>query len=224
MVNDSILYVLKTNAEYCLPLLLAIVLAGVLGLERQVTGHPAGLRTHILVCLGATLMMLVTGLLAPSEKARVAAGVITGIGFLGAGTIFSIGNTRTGLTTAAMIWFVAVLGIAVGAGAYLIAVLATVFALLIVHGFDYLERKLPMDKRYTITIRFRDGLKSVSAIKTILCEAHYNVTTSRIKISEHGECTDMSLDLWGRGGSGIEELLAELQAKFPAAESITFER
>lgn len=224
MVDSSVAYVVEMIQFYFPPLLLAIVLAGVLGLERQMTGHPAGLRTHILVCLGATLMMLVTDIIVPSEKARVAAGVITGIGFLGAGTIFNIGNIRTGLTTAAMIWFVAVLGIVVGAGAYFVALIATVFALVVVHGFDLLERKLPMAERYTMTIRLRDGLKNISAIKLVLREARYTVTTSRIKLFECGNYTDITLDLWGRGGPGIEELLARLQAKFPNAESIVFER
>ena len=100
-------------------LLLAILLGGAIGLERESRGRPAGLRTHILVCLGATIIMIastrmgeLTQALSPASRiqvdpGRIAAGIVTGIGFLGAGAIIRIGDLVRGLTTAGCIWFVA---------------------------------------------------------------------------------------------------------------------
>lgn len=218
------LYLCAHLVEIVPPMLLALVLAGILGLERQLTGHAAGLRTHILVCLGATVMMLVTGILAPTEKARVTAGIITGIGFLGAGTIFNVGNVRTGLTTAAMIWFVAVLGIAIGSKTYLVAIIATAFALIIAHSFDFLERKLQISEHYVITIGLKNGIGAIPQIKSMLAEAHYNVTTSRIKLTEQGRKAEIRLELWGKGGTNIEELVSAVQTHFNEADNVTFER
>ena len=130
--------------DICGKLVLAVVLAGILGLERQRKGRGAGLRTHILVCLGATVAMMIPDLVASrgggngwADTGRMAAGIITGIGFLGAGTIVSAGRGPQGLTTAAMVWFVATLGIAIGSDLYLIAVCATALALVVVLGLGY---------------------------------------------------------------------------------------
>jgi putative Mg2+ transporter-C (MgtC) family protein len=121
--------------------LLAILLGGVLGLEREIRGRPAGLRTHILVCLGATLIMIASqrmvvvsqDLAAPFrivvDPGRIAAGIVTGIGFLGAGAILRIGDLVRGLTTAGTIWLVAAVGITVGQGLYVLAVACTAAAL-----------------------------------------------------------------------------------------------
>src|SRR5437016_3959967 len=112
-------------------LLLAVLLGGVIGLERQWRGHPAGLRTHILVCVGATLITLLSiqfgrGLNGgqPDVPGRIAANVVVGIGFLGAGAIIREGDTVHGLTTAASIWTTAAIGMAVGTGMSLLATVA----------------------------------------------------------------------------------------------------
>lgn len=112
--------------ETMLPLVVAVVLGGLVGFERERANRPAGLRTHILVCLGSTLIMQVSifmweayrhgGL--PVDPGRIAAQVVSGIGFLGAGTILREGATVRGLTTAASLWVVAGVGLAVGAGLY----------------------------------------------------------------------------------------------------------
>ncbi len=109
-------------------LVLATVLGGAIGLERGTLNRPAGLRTHILVCVGSTLAMLVSmyglldmrgGVLTPSyDGGRIAAQVISGIGFFGAGTILREGSSVRGLTTAASLWTVAGIGLAVGSGMY----------------------------------------------------------------------------------------------------------
>jgi putative Mg2+ transporter-C (MgtC) family protein len=117
-----------------LRLILAVLFGGAVGVERETSHKPAGLRTHILICVSATMMMILVqlpigGLDLKSEAMRMAAGVITGIGFLGAGTILQARGSIHGLTTASTIWAVAGLGLVLGAGHY---ALAGVFTLLVV--------------------------------------------------------------------------------------------
>jgi putative Mg2+ transporter-C (MgtC) family protein len=117
-------------------LLLAVLLGGAIGFERELNGKPAGLRTNILICVGAALYMLVGLLLVHagqernSDATRIAAQVVTGIGFLGAGCIIQQGAQVTGLTSAATIWVVAAIGIVAGAGFPIIAFIATVMVVL----------------------------------------------------------------------------------------------
>jgi putative Mg2+ transporter-C (MgtC) family protein len=112
-------------------LLLATLLGGVVGLERELSGKPAGLRTNILICVGATLLMDVSQAVAgaatvgPADPGRIAAQVVSGIGFIGAGTILVMRGSVVGLTTAATLWVVAAIGLAVGAHAYVEAAGAT---------------------------------------------------------------------------------------------------
>lgn len=112
-------------------LLLATALGGLVGLERELAGKPAGLRTNILICVGAALLMDISRSVAaaaevgPADPARIAAQVVSGIGFIGAGTILVERGSIVGLTTAATLWVVAAIGLAVGSGAYASAVGAT---------------------------------------------------------------------------------------------------
>jgi len=117
-----------------LRLLLAVGLAALIGLERQHAGKPAGLRTHLLVCIGAALFTVASiyGFGEGGDAARVAAGVVAGVGFLGAGAIISTREgILVGLTTAASIWAVAAIGLAAGAGLYILAPVATAVVLIV---------------------------------------------------------------------------------------------
>lgn len=118
-----------------LRLLLAIVLGGAIGFERERAGKPAGLRTHMLICVGATLFTLVSiyGFSGLADPSRIAAGIVTGVGFIGAGAIIlrSSEGYVAGLTTAATIWVVAGIGVAVGAGLYIASVITTVVTLIV---------------------------------------------------------------------------------------------
>ena len=117
--------------EIFLRLIFATLAGGLIGLEREVMHRPAGIRTHMLVCLGSALFVLVTMETLPSEAARIIAGIATGIGFLGAGTIFKSKDEVHGLTTAASIWVVAGVGIAIGLGYYLMTIIAVILILII---------------------------------------------------------------------------------------------
>ncbi|MDP2906003.1 MAG: MgtC/SapB family protein [Candidatus Omnitrophota bacterium] len=130
-------------------LLLSAILSGLIGLERQSARKGAGLRTHILVSLGSCLIML-TSLrvfdiykgITPMDPGRIAAGVITGIGFLGAGTIIRDREGIRGLTTAASLWVVAGIGLSVGIGFYIASMFTTVLALAVLFFLRYFERYL----------------------------------------------------------------------------------
>jgi putative Mg2+ transporter-C (MgtC) family protein len=136
-------------------LILAIVLGGVIGLEREAKGRPAGLRTHALVCLGSTILLVAArvsshvltdaGDLARLvvDPNRMAAGIVTGIGFLGAGAILRTGDLIRGLTTGATIWFVAALGIVIGVGLYPLAAVSTLAVVLVLEIFDIFEHRIP---------------------------------------------------------------------------------
>ncbi len=140
-----------TQKEMLLRLLLALVLGGLVGLEREMKGRAAGFRTQILVCVGSALMML-TGIflkerqpgLGDLDPTRIAAQVVTGIGFIGAGTILQTRDSVRGLTTAASVWVSCGIGIAAGAGFYSGAVITTLVALVVLflfHDFEQPVRK-----------------------------------------------------------------------------------
>lgn len=118
---------------------LALLLSAAIGIERLLADKPAGMRTHILVGVGSTLFM-VAAELGGLDVSRVAAGLITGIGFLGAGTIFREERSVQGLTTAASIWAVAGIGIAVARGLWLLSIIATLGVIIVLWALEILEK------------------------------------------------------------------------------------
>ena len=123
-----------TEVEMILRLLLAVALGAIIGYQRERAGKSAGLRTHVLICVGAALFTVasVYGFGAFSDPARVAAGVVAGIGFIGAGAILHReGGIVEGLTTAATIWAVAAIGLAADAGLYIVSAVGTAFVLIV---------------------------------------------------------------------------------------------
>lgn len=136
--------------EICMRLLCAMIVGMVIGTEREYTHRPAGMRTHILVALGACAVMITGQLIfvqyrvygATSDPARLSAQVITGVGFLGAGTILREGTNVKGLTTAASLWAVACLGIAAGGGYYIVALAGMVFIFITLTFFEVIQTKL----------------------------------------------------------------------------------
>lgn len=122
------------EVEMVLRLLLASALGAIIGYQRERAGKPAGLRTHVLICIGAALFTVASlyGFGATADPARVAAGIVAGIGFLGAGAIIHReGGLVAGLTTAATIWAVAAVGLAAGAGLYLVSAVTTILILIV---------------------------------------------------------------------------------------------
>lgn len=134
-------------------LILSAIIGGLIGTEREVNNRPAGLRTHILVTIGSTLIMLISidGFL-DGDPARLAAQVVSGIGFLGAGTIMRTGNNISGLTTAASLWVCAGIGLAIGSGYYLGAIVTTVIVLATLMSLGIFEKRILKKKYKTIEV------------------------------------------------------------------------
>ncbi|PYS96637.1 MAG: hypothetical protein DMF50_03755 [Acidobacteria bacterium] len=129
--------------------LLAIVCGGLIGVEREIKNKPAGFRTNILICLGSMLFMWLSAKVStvfapehPGDPGRIAAQVVTGIGFLGAGTIMQSRGKVVGLTSAAMIWVVSAVGMSIGAGYGAVGVLTTGLVLVVLVGLGLLERRV----------------------------------------------------------------------------------
>lgn len=149
-VWNSILNTTPGFGEVCLRLACAMLVGLVIGTEREYTHRPAGMRTHILVALGACVISITGELIfhhystlgSSADPARLSAQVVTGVGFLGAGTILREGPTVKGLTTAASLWAVACLGIAAGFGYYALAVFGMVFILVTLTLFEWLQKGL----------------------------------------------------------------------------------
>lgn len=133
-----------------LRVVLSVICGGIIGLEREDKSRPAGFRTHILVCLGSSLIMILSEYMfltyysrynITSDPLRLGAQVISGIGFLGAGTIIHHGTSIKGLTTAASLWTVAAIGLSFGSGFYFLGVLGTIIVVIILGVFNYTENK-----------------------------------------------------------------------------------
>lgn len=182
---------------------LAAIIGGLIGAERERYNRPAGLRTHILVTVGSTLVMLVSisGFGNTGDPARLAAQVVSGIGFLGAGTIFKDSSTVRGLTTAAGLWVCAGLGLAIGVGMYFASIICTIIVILSLTMLNQLERNLVYkDIVYihfkavdtgNIIQQLQDRLRSINAEivevdiknnKDILEEADDNMINLKTKI------------------------------------------
>jgi len=138
-----------TFTQVVVRILLALVLSGAIGIEREIRHRGAGLRTHILVCVGSTLIMLTSmyvfdiyNNVATIDPTRIAAGIVTGIGFLGAGTIIRYGEAVKGLTTAASLWVISGVGMAVGCGFYSGAITVTVLVLVVLILLRGFEKRL----------------------------------------------------------------------------------
>jgi len=141
--------------EDLIPMVVSLVLGTLVGLERQMGRKPAGLRTHVLVCLGSTMFVLTTKHAVQAfggtslDATRVVHGVVTGVGFLGAGSIMRTEGFVFGLTTAASVWMVAAVGVAVGVHAYPLALVGAILALLVLEGYRWLERMTDRDDENT---------------------------------------------------------------------------
>jgi putative Mg2+ transporter-C (MgtC) family protein len=186
--------------QLLLRLLLAAALGGMIGLEREHSGKPAGFRTNMLICLGAALITEVSfsvALTAAGDPGRIAAQIVSGIGFLGAGTILHARGSVYGLTTAATLWVVAAIGMAVGARNYLAAVIGTslvMLALMLLGRVeDHLIPRKPADRNLDVTTR-PDG-SIISSIEDTLRAAGYTLDT--IKIEKNHESYQASFHARG---------------------------
>ena len=177
--------------EVCLRLALSCIMGGIIGYERQMRHKSAGLRTNMLVALGACLIMLLSQALydnvegkTNADPARLAAQVVSGIGFLGAGAIMKEGLTVTGLTTAATLWVVAGVGLAAGAGFYLGAGVTTGVVFLILWNLSRLDMWVDHDRILALSIYTLDRPGQIMRISACIEDLHLRARGVKVKTDE----------------------------------------
>jgi putative Mg2+ transporter-C (MgtC) family protein len=203
------------ETEIMIRLLVAAGLGALVGLERERSGQPAGLRTHIILVVGATLAMCLSINLAMQfrpdvpngDPARLAAQVVSGIGFLGAGAILRYGTSIKGLTTATSLWTMAIVGLAVGSGYYLVSVAVTVLLLLA------LERRL-IDNytTFTIAISVEDRPGVVDDVKSTFSQPGRRLISISVERSVSHKRMKLELIAKVRGKQALEDVMAAISA------------
>jgi putative Mg2+ transporter-C (MgtC) family protein len=188
------------HVQITVNLVLALAAGGIIGLERSHHGRPAGFRTHALVCLASSLLMLVTvnftrfaGLTslegtAPIDPTRMAQGIMTGIGFLGAGVIIKEGMSVRGLTTAASIWVTAAIGVLIGIGFFFAAGISTVLTLGVLSVFRWIERKMPIEFYAKLCVGFvRDARLPEEELRTVVREHGFVIANMNYSLAGAGK-------------------------------------
>ena len=199
-------------------LIVATLAGGVIGLERSYHGRPAGFRTHILVCVASSLLMLVTmyqakwftGALPDTvrvDPTRMAQGIMTGIGFLGAGVIVREGLTVRGLTTAASLWVTAAIGILAGVGFYSTVLIGSVITIGTLTVFRKIESRMPSQIFANSTIIFgRDNHMSESEIRELLLKNGFSVGNISRRLTGKGEQLEYRMTVCTLDSGDIERL------------------
>ena len=229
-----------TNLELAVRILSAIALGFVLGFEREITNKYAGLRTHILVCLGACIFTVISIYGFPMfsgdvpnyhpngirDTARVAAQVVTGIGFIGAGTVLRNGPTVFGLTTAATLWMAASIGMACGSGMYGVATLATFASVLVLTLIRVFERKVlncssKNIRRLKVTLFCQQ--EEVDSIKDFMTDNFKSVEAMKIqKLFENPEKIKISMTVEIVSKKPIQSLYKKVE-KLKGVDSISIQ-
>ncbi len=213
---------LHANVEF-LPVMLfrvlvSLVLGLCIGIEREIQRQPAGLRTHMLICVGATMATLVSIYLPLGVKplelygdaARIAAQIISGVGFLGAGAIIKMGANVRGITTAATIWIVAAIGMAVGVGMILTAVVGTLVVLLVLVLFERLERRHFYSKFYKVVeVEYQTRTTTAKILRELVLRDGLKIRTMDLRTTQRETC-HMSLYCSLSEFVDPEDLLREL--------------
>jgi len=169
-------------------LLLAAVLGGLVGLERTVHRKPAGIRTNMFICMGAAMFTILSDIIpdaAVGDRTRITSNIVQGVGFLGAGAILHSKGGVSGLTTAATIWVVASIGIAAGAGHYLLATFATMVILVALNVLGYIEATLGL-KNLTLSyeIKGKDAPEILDPLNEILAESRLAMQSLQVGKSQ----------------------------------------
>jgi putative Mg2+ transporter-C (MgtC) family protein len=180
-------------------MLSALAAGGLIGLERSFHGRPAGFRTHTLVCLASSVLMLVTmyqwswlpGVpldTVKTDPTRMVQGIMTGIGFLGAGVIYKEGLSVRGLTTAGSIWMTAAIGVLFGVGFFFPAILSTALTLGILSAFRWIENRMPSQSHAHFHVRFdRDQIMPEEQLRLLLAEHKFSVANMSYRITNQGK-------------------------------------
>jgi putative Mg2+ transporter-C (MgtC) family protein len=193
----------------------AVGLGGVIGLERETHHRPAGFRTHMVVCLGACLFMLVSlkiGELDPgsTDRSRIASQVVPGIGFLGAGTILKTGFNVKGLTTAACLWTAAAIGLAVGAGYWSAALFTTGLTLVAIFALRGVERRVAGGERLKLMIQVQNRPGMLATVEEALRQGKADVAHLDLH-DGHEERAEISVGVRVKEEADFDALLRRLR-------------
>jgi len=211
--------------EMALRLLAALAAGGIVGLERSYRGRAAGFRTHALVCVASSLLMLVTvyeshwftasgAARVVVDPTRMAQGIMTGIGFLGAGVIVKEGLTVRGLTTAASIWITAAIGILTGIGFYFAAGLGTVLTLGTLSAFRWIEGKMPSEFYANFLVRFpRESVMPETELRRLVAEHGFSVANMSYRIAGQGREFEYQMVLRTLHAANTQKFSARLAAE-----------
>ena len=224
IVSDNIMSNDVTVIGSIFKLILSLILGSIVGLERKSKGQIAGDRTFALISMGATLAMLLS-IYIPQEylglkngdPGRIAAQVLTGIGFLGAGAIIQMKGSVRGLTTAAGIWMVAAIGLAIGAGMYVVSLIATglvLFILVTLERYDRLRRGASGQSR-VINIVLDGAADTFSPIEEILARHGVAIQDRYIKYDYTQHTSAISLVVFTKGKINFEPLFSEIGRTLP---------
>jgi putative Mg2+ transporter-C (MgtC) family protein len=213
--------------EILLRLLIALAFGGMVGIERSYHGRPAGFRTHTLVCLASALLMLVTvyegrwfishGVERVTlDPTRLAQGIMTGIGFLGAGVIMKEGMTVRGLTTAGSIWITAAIGILVGIGFYFPACVAMVFVLSTLSIFRWLEARIPVQQYAHFMVQFpRDAAMPETSLRELLDSKSFSIANLNYRLVDEGKRFEYRMTIRTQDSNNVRQL-SEALLSIPA--------
>ena len=210
--------------EMALHLVVALAAGGIIGLERSYHGRPAGFRTHALVCLASSLLMILTVYhdrwfdasfleRVAIDPTRMAQGIMTGIGFLGAGVIMREGLTVRGLTTAASIWITAAIGILIGVGFYFPAGIATALTLIALSVFRWIERKMPIEFYANLTVAFlRNAALPEAELRTVVEGKGFVIANMNYSVTDEGKVFEYEMVIHSPNRDNTRHLSQALNA------------
>jgi len=206
------------RADLLLQLVLATVLGGIVGLERELKGKPAGLRTNILICIGAATFTHLSVSLGHGDPGRIAAQVLTGVGFIGAGTILHLRGAVTGLTSAATIWVVAAVGMALGSGAYMEAMGATLLIMVVLAGLGPVEGYLSRQAASShIVIHCRPDATSLDDLEALVRTTGLECVRTQSRV----ENVDLVVEMNLRGPKRLHDQLLIAAVHHPGVRSVS---
>jgi putative Mg2+ transporter-C (MgtC) family protein len=219
---DSLTFVSYENFVMMGRIVGALAVGAAIGFERSFHGRPAGFRTHALVCVASALLMLVTVYqnewmtqvaidAIRTDPTRMAQGIMTGIGFLGAGVIFKEGLTVRGLTTAASIWMTASIGILVGVGFWMPAIFGTIATLVVLSAFRIVEDKLPSEFYAHHHLRFkRDAVMGEEELRKLVGGHGFSIANLSTRLIEDGQFFEYRMVIRSRDKSSAQALSQHL--------------
>jgi putative Mg2+ transporter-C (MgtC) family protein len=215
--------------EMVLRLLAAVAAGALIGYERSYHGRPAGFRTHALVCTASSLLMLVTVYeahwvrvtadMVRLDPTRMAQGIMTGIGFLGAGVIIKEGLSVRGLTTAASIWITAAIGILAGIGFYFPLAVSVVITLGILAFFRWIEARMPSQAYYHFEVRFaRNAAMNERELRELVESLGFSIANLTYRLDGEGRVRRYSMVIRSADRSGAGRLSVKLESLEPVLE------